>query len=120
MVNDWSFLQHAGMNQGNFPFTIVYLICSLLMLNGVYQVSSFTAGIAENLFVFFFSKQQSDRLMAPWLILQAVGTIEGVAVSITKLNQVLIVSALIEIYCWICVLSLYKKVRQNVVVTKRN
>lgn len=39
MLTDVSFLQHSGMNQGNLAFSIVYLLTSLLLVNGVYQVA---------------------------------------------------------------------------------
>lgn len=39
MLHEWSFLQTAGMNQGNFGFLLIYFASSLLLLNGVHRVS---------------------------------------------------------------------------------
>jgi hypothetical protein len=39
MVTDVRFFEHSGMNQGNFGVRIVFLLASLLLANGVYQVS---------------------------------------------------------------------------------
>lgn len=53
--------------------------------------------------------------MIPWLIIQAVGTIEHVLDSAMsmKFEQEEILSASIDTYIWFCILSLYQQFKRN-------
>jgi hypothetical protein len=58
--------------------------------------------------------------MAFWLILQGIGIFQSIFDSIIKLDPGFVATALIETYCWICVLSLYRKLKQNYIVVYQN
>lgn len=66
MVTDVRFLEHSGMNQGNFGVKIVFLLAALLLLNGVYQVSE-----SSGFFLSFKVFHKTNQNLFPCLSLES-------------------------------------------------
>lgn len=61
----------------------------------------------------FSQFQKSSVLIAPWLILQGIGSIEGVTNNIMHPSSCFAILLFIEAYVWIAVLSLYKIMKRD-------
>lgn len=69
MLHEWSFLQTAGMNQGNFGFLLIYFASSLLLLNGVRRVRLHSIADSFNQFPWKFSETlQTVQSLLNWKV----------------------------------------------------
>lgn len=69
ILHEWSFLQTAGMNQGNFGFLLIYFASSLLLLNGVRRVSLHSIADSFDQFPYKFSETlQTVQTLLNWKV----------------------------------------------------
>lgn len=90
-------------------YSIWYYITSLAILHAVKKVrTKFTILNPTSLFT-FIEIQQNHRPLKSWLISHGI----FIAFGFVTMHPAGIVSAVISIYTWLCVFSLYKKFKMN-------